>query len=81
MRRRRRRNEPDTRLDWRDPDMWIVRKVIYDGPLGSTTERTEYVYPGEQEEQSQGNMRDTRNPNTPDWSKDPTYDLAKGRKP
>lgn len=81
MARRRRDNRPDNRLDWRDTDMWVVRKVYEDAPmLAEPKVTTEYVYPGEVEEQAQENMRETRNPNTPHWSKDPTYDLAKRRR-
>ncbi len=78
---RRRRNEPDKRLDWRDPDMWVVRKVYTESPMSpEPTVTTEYVYPGEVEEQAAENMRNTTNPLTPNWKKDPTYDLAKGKR-
>lgn len=78
---RRRRLPPDKRLDWRDPDMWVLRKVYYDDGMSLNPKAvTEYVYPGEVQEQAAENMRETRNPHTPHWSKDPTYDLAKRRR-
>lgn len=78
--RRRRRNEPDNRLDWRDPDMWVLRKVYITDRFGIEKVQDEYVYHEEVQAQAQDNMRELRNPHTPDWRKDPTYDLAKGKR-
>ena len=72
---RRHRKEPEKRLDWRDPDMPVLRAM---------TTGMEALSPKSESEYSQDVMQRSIEP---EWRKDPAYnfatDLAKkrGRKP
>lgn len=65
---RRRRNEPDKRLDWRDPDMPVLRAM--DTGMEAMTPEDESKY-------SQMVMRKSIEP---DWRNDPTYKLGRGQR-
>lgn len=77
--RKRRRREPDKRLDWRSPDMKVVRQVFY-GNSHFARAAIEEVDPKEVQEQAIDNMSWSSNPLTPHYSRDPTYNLQRERK-
>lgn len=78
MRRRRANQEPDTRLDWRDPDMPVLRVVEYSRGFQTWIE-TEEFSPEEESQNSQKTMV-TTTPMAPHWTQDPTYRLTNRRK-
>lgn len=74
MPRRRRQREPDKRLDWRDPDMPVLRAMEYS--WGVVLE----PIPPQDESEHCASMVSNSNPMAPHWSRDPTYNLAKRRR-
>jgi hypothetical protein len=73
--RRRRNREPDTRLNWRDPDMPVLRP--WEDRWGKVYIRE---IPPEEESEYCTSMVNNNNPNAPSWRNDPTYNLAKRRR-
>lgn len=69
MRRRRRHQEPDTRLNWRDPNMPVLRVV----ECGFRT--TVEEFPPDEEKQHAEYMLQVQmeNTKTPRWIDDPSY--------
>lgn len=68
MNRRRRQREPDKRLDWRDPNMPVLRAM--DTGMEALSPEDESAY-------SQDVMARSIEPT---WRNDPTYNLAKRRR-
>lgn len=64
----RRRNEPDKRLDWRDPQMPVLRAV---------TTGMEEMSPEDESAYSADVMRRSIEPI---WKNDPTYKLGRGQR-
>lgn len=74
---RRRDRKPDTRLDWRDPEMPVIRDYeVQDEGLGIVVERgTEVVTDLKLVQRlSRNNMADSQEPN---WREDPSYRWAR----
>lgn len=71
--RRRRRKEPDTRLDWRDPDMPVLR--VFERPWGEVALDPE---PPEKEQAFRREMMMFSQ--APNWRNDPTYNLGRGQR-
>lgn len=65
---KRRRPEPDTRPDWRDPDMLVRRNYKFHG-------RVVKFVPPEYEQGYRAHLMDTVP--VPHWSEDPTYNLGR----
>lgn len=75
---RRRKLPPDKRLDWRDPDMPVLRVIVHDDMFGNEVRReTIEVAPETEQVWSMRKMREGLNPKYKD---DPTYDLKGKRK-
>lgn len=72
---RRRREEPDKRLDWRDPEMPVLRR--FENNFGEVT--IEPVSSDDEQAFHQDEMR-TTNPGAPPWDWDPTYDIARRKR-
>lgn len=71
---RRRKLPPDTRLDWRDPNMPVLREMEFAFGVRRLVE----VPPEEEQEYFAEKMRDRRpNPTAPLWYDDDTYNLAR----
>lgn len=68
MPRRRRRNEPDKRLNWRDPDMPVLRAM---------TTGMEELSPESETAYSKDVMQRSIEPI---WQHDPTYNLGRGQR-
>lgn len=67
--RRRRRNEPDTRLDWRDPNMPVLLRMDYgEGPV------LDAVPPKRASAYAREAMKDKRKPI---WQWDETYHMRR----
>lgn len=69
----RRRPTPDTRLDWRDPEMPVIRNYV----MGSGEKRT--VVDHDYERRYHEHLMSTPSLE-PHWSQDPTYHLKRSRK-
>lgn len=69
------RPRPDTRPDWRDPNMPVMR----DYRMGDGSHKT-IIDPDYERRYREYLMTDTTVPNHPNWRLDPTYDLKKQRK-
>lgn len=74
---RRRRLPPDKRLDWRDPDMPVLRRMEHpmtgEPFLGP-------VPPKDEQDYHAGKMRDPQYDRAyPSYSRDPVYDLKRKR--
>lgn len=65
---RRRNKEPDRRLDWRDPDMPVLRAM---------TTGMEEMTPEDESEYSRNVMLLSLEPH---WRNDPTYNLGRGQR-
>lgn len=65
---RRHRKEPDKRLDWRDPDMPVLRAM---------TTGMEEMTPEDESRYSADVMVRSMEPT---WRKDPTYNLGRGQR-
>lgn len=76
---KRRRLEPDQRLDWRDPNMPVLALVEYRHPHLPPKRVMEAVTP-ERMSQFARNSFAIIHPLFPNWRNDPTYDLAKRRR-
>lgn len=73
MIRRRRNNEPDKRLDWRDQNMPTLR--VFERPSG------EIALDPEPPEKEQAFRREMMLISTaPTWRNDPTYNLGSGQR-
>jgi hypothetical protein len=68
MRNRRRTSKPDKRLDWRDPDMPVLRAM--DTGMEALSPEEESAYSADVMVRSI----------EPTWRNDPTYNLAKRRR-
>lgn len=68
---KRRRLPPDTRPDWRDPNMPVLRDYV----MGNGTKRT-IVDPDYERRYREHLMSTTSHP---DYHRDPTYNLRKDR--
>lgn len=66
------RPRPDTRLDWRDPAMPVAREYI----MRDGTKKGPYV-DADYEHRYREFRMSQYNPDAPDWSKDPTYNLRR----
>lgn len=69
---RRRRLPPDTRPDWRDPNMPVIRRYTF----GDGTTRTDIDPDYERRYREHLISIDSR----PDYHRDPTYNMGKARK-
>lgn len=68
----RQRNKPDTRLDWRDPNMPVIRRYVYaDGSV------RESVDPAYESRFSEHRLATGVGVN---WRDDPTYNMKKERR-
>lgn len=65
---RRRSKAPDRRLDWRDPDMPVLRAM---------TTGMEEMAPDDESAYSADVMQRSLEPN---WRNDPTYNLGRGQR-
>ena len=71
---RRRRDPPDKRLDWRDPNMPCIRSGIIDGVKQTAEIKPEHI-------QQYYSIKLQRNKEVePEWRNDPTYNLKKLKK-
>lgn len=72
---RRRRNEPDKRLDWRDPNMPVLRPWEFpDGSKGLAE------IPPQEESRHCHHQVNNGNPLAPEWFNDETYNLARRKR-
>lgn len=72
MIRRRRTREPDKRLDWRDPNMPVLR--LMESCFGEI--KLTPIPPHEESEHCTS-MVSNKNPLAPTWRDDPTYNLRR----
>lgn len=73
---RRRRQEPDNRLDWRDPRMPVLRRPWVE-VLGTFERREQMMTPEQSSELATESFRES---DGPDWRNDPTYNLRRRRR-
>jgi hypothetical protein len=66
----------DTRPDWRDPRMKVLRTWMEEGWGGSWTKKSEMVTPEFSSDLSRENVEYS---DAPDWRRDPTYNLSRKR--
>ena len=76
---KRRRLPPDTRPDWRDPNMPVLRKIEYTNGFQRVI-RLEELTPEQESFYAKKNMDAGFNPFTPHWTQDTTYHLTNRRR-
>lgn len=69
---KRRQRKPDKRLDWRDPDMPVLRP--WEEPWGAVVLKA--IRP-EEEQEFRDQMQHNGNPLAPGWRDDKTYNIAR----
>lgn len=77
---RRRRPPPKKpwRFDWRNPDMLVVTRMLYQDPMGFVQKGpTEEVDPEYMQDAARDSMRHSP---TPKWREDPSYNWSKRKK-
>ena len=72
----RRRRKPDTRLDWRDPNMPVIRDIEYQN--GMRVWRVQELIAPEIEQKYR--IEVMQHYPRQDWRQDPTYHMAKRRR-
>lgn len=77
---KRRCNEPDNRLDWRDPNMPVLRVVEYTNPMGGKPQIVLEEFTPEDERKYAESVMARENPTAPNWKDDPTYSLGKPKR-
>lgn len=66
---KRKKQKPDTRLDWRDPEMPVIDDGVVKTPNQFQHERNRNLI--------RSSIGPTSNKLMPEWKNDPTYDLRK----
>lgn len=70
-----RRKKQPWRYDWRNPDMLVVTRILYETPMGTVEKGpTEEVDPEYMQDRARESMKYSP---TPKWRVDPSYNWGK----